>query len=266
MTSAAAAGTRRELDLAGCSVRYQRGGSGVPLLYLHGGFGVAGWMPWMERLAATHDLIVPDHPGWGQSPLPPWLDNIHDLAYFYLDFMRALELERVHLVGHSLGGWLAAEIAVRSTERLATLTLVAPAGLRAPGVQKFDVFLATHEATTRAAFHDQTFADQALAQPLDGDALDVHLQNRFALARVGWQPRLYDPHLHKWLHRIDIPTLVLWGADDRIVPIAHSVEFTSRIPGARSAVIAACGHSPHIEAVDAFVTAVAGQISASPGA
>ena len=266
MTTAATPGARREIDVDGCTVRYLRGGSGAPVLYLHGGFGVPGWLPWMERIAATHDLIVPDHPGWGQTPIPAWLDNIHDLAYFYLDFIDALELERVHVVGHSLGGWLAAEIAIRSTARIATLTLVAPAGLRAPGVQKFDVFLATHEATTRAAFHDPTFAERALAQPLEGDALDTHLQNRFALARVGWQPRLYDPHLHKWLHRIDVPTLVLWGADDRIVPIAHSGEFTSRIPGARAVTIPACGHSPQIEQVDAFVDAVSRQVSDSPGA
>jgi len=252
VTSTASAATRRRLEVAGCTVSYRRAGSGPPLLYLHGGFGVTGWLPWMERLAATHDLIVPDHPGWGSSPMPSWLDNIHDLAYFYLEFLNALGLERVHVVGHSLGGWIACEVGVRNTSRLATMTLVAPAGLRAPGVQKFDIFLATREATIRAAYHDQALATAALAQPLEGEALDVDLQNRFATARVGWQPRLYDPHLHKWLQRIDVPVLVLWGADDRIVPLAHSTEFTSRIPGARAAVIPNCGHIPQIEQLDAF--------------
>jgi pimeloyl-ACP methyl ester carboxylesterase len=262
VTTTASAGTRHELDVDGCTVSYQRAGAGPPLLYLHGGFGVTGWMPWMDRLAAAHDLIVPDHPGWGRSPMPSWLDNIHDLAYFYLDFMKALGLERVHVVGHSLGGWIACEIGVRSTARLATLSLIAPAGLRAPGVQKFDIFLATREATTRAAYHDPALAERVLAQPLEGDALDVDLQNRFSTARVGWQPRLYDPHLHKWLHRIDVPVLVLWGADDRIVPLAHSAEFTSRIPGARAVVIPNCGHVPQVEQLGAFTDHVTGFIAA----
>jgi pimeloyl-ACP methyl ester carboxylesterase len=244
---------RRELELDGCTVSYQRAGTGPALLYLHGSNGIPGWTPWLDRLAAGHDLIVPDHPGWGRSPMPPWLDNIHDLAYFYLDFMHALELERVHVVGHSLGGWIACELAVRATARLASLTLVAPVGLRAPGVQKFDIFMATREEATRAAYHDPAIAERLLAVPIEGDALDVDLQNRFATARVGWQPRLYDPNLHKWLHRIDVPTLVLWGADDRIIPIAHSAEFASRIPGARAATIPNCGHVPQVEQTDAFL-------------
>src|SRR5882762_11836350 len=102
----------------GCKIRIMRGGQGAPLLYLHGALGVSAWMPFMEGLSRRFDVIVPDHPGFGASDTPDWLDTIHDLAYFYLDVLADLDLDRVHLVGVSLGGWIAAELAVRNTRRL----------------------------------------------------------------------------------------------------------------------------------------------------
>src|SRR5689334_24586685 len=98
-----------------------RGGSGPPLVFLHGASGHTGWLPVFERLAQRFDVLVPEHPGFGASDDPPWLDRPADLAYFYLDLMAALGLERVHLIGTSLGGWIAAELAIRNTARLASL-------------------------------------------------------------------------------------------------------------------------------------------------
>ena len=256
MTATASADTRHSIEVNGATISYRRGGAGTPLLFLHGASGLDGWTPWMERLAAAHDLIVPDHPGWGRSDMPEWFDNVHDLAYFYLDFIDALGLDRVHLVGNSIGGWIACEMAIRSTARLTTLALVAPAGLRVAGVQRFDIFLASREALTRAIFHDPALAEQLLATPPAGETIDVYLRNRYATARVGWQPRLYDPHLAKWLHRIDIPTLVVWGENDRIFPLAMQAEFLRLIPGAQAATIPQCGHLPHIECTHAFVNAL----------
>jgi pimeloyl-ACP methyl ester carboxylesterase len=253
VTVTAATGERRSIAVNGANISYLRGGSGPPLLFLHGAGGIADWMPWMDQLAATHDLIVPDHPGWGRSDTPEWFDNVHDLAYFYLDFINALGLSNVHLAGSSIGGWIAAEIAIRNTARLATMTLIDPAGLRVAGVQRFDIFLASPEALTRAAYYDPAFAERLLAVPLEGDAIDVFLRNRYASARVGWQPRLYDPHLAKWLHRVDIPTLVVWGENDRIFPVAMQAEYLRLIPGSQAAVIPHCGHLPHVECTAAFV-------------
>ncbi len=253
MTATPLAATRRTtVTVNGAEIAYLRGGSGAPLLFLHGAGGIDGWAPWMDALAASYDLIVPDHPGWGRSETPEWFDNIHDLAYFYLDFIDALGLTGVHLMGNSIGGWIACEMAVRTTKNIATITLIDPAGLRVVGLERFDIFLASNEAHTRALFHDQSFADARLAVPIEGDALDRYLRNRYASARVGWQPRLYDPHLAKWLHRIDVPTLVVWGEYDRIFPVAMLDEFMRLIPGATSAVIPNCGHLPHIECTAAF--------------
>jgi pimeloyl-ACP methyl ester carboxylesterase len=246
-------GTRVGARIADCDVSYLRGGSGPPLLFLHGAAGVMRWLPWMDRLADAYDVIVPDHPGWGRSSTPEWFDHIHDLAYFYFDFIDALGLDRIHLVGHSIGGWLACEIAVRSTARLRTMTLIAPAGLRVNGAETFDIFLASPDTMVRTAFYDRSLADAQLAAPPSSpDDLEIALRNRFAAARVAWQPRLYDPHLAKWLHRIDVPTLVAWGENDAILPVDMQAEFVRLIPGAEALRIERCGHIPQIERPDAL--------------
>src|SRR5579883_2512773 len=111
-----AATTREEMpehhqsfvDIRGCRINLLRGGKGSPLLYLHGGGGGGIWLPFLDKLAQRFDVLAPEHPGFGRSDTPSWLDNLSDLAYFYLDVLEALELERVHLVGHSFGGWIAA--------------------------------------------------------------------------------------------------------------------------------------------------------------
>src|SRR5437868_15273447 len=118
-----------KISIRGCSIGLMRSGAGRPLLFLHGPGGAASWQPYMTDLAARHDVIVPEHPGFGQSDTPDWLDTISDLANFYLDFLDQLNLRNVDLVGHSLGGWIAAELAARNTNRLASLTLVAAAGI-----------------------------------------------------------------------------------------------------------------------------------------
>jgi pimeloyl-ACP methyl ester carboxylesterase len=140
--------TTEMMTLNGCSIEVLRGGSGTPMLFLHGAGGASVWAPYMEALARRFSLIVPSHPGYGRSDTPPWLDSLSDLAYFYLDFINALGLRDFHLAGNSLGGWLAAEIAVRSCDRLRTLTLVSPAGIHVKGVPKGDIFLWDDDAAS----------------------------------------------------------------------------------------------------------------------
>jgi len=131
------------VELDGCRVHLRRGGAGNPLLFLHGASGAPVVMPFMEKLAERFDVLVPEHPGYGQSDEPAWLENIHDMAYFYLDFLKQLGLKDVTLVGSSMGGWIAMEMAVRDTSRLSSLVLVSPAGIAAPGVKAADIFLRT---------------------------------------------------------------------------------------------------------------------------
>jgi pimeloyl-ACP methyl ester carboxylesterase len=207
----------------------------------------------MGRLAQRFDVIAPEHPGFGESETPAWLDTIHDLAYFYLDFLDQLDLDGVHLVGISLGGWIAAELAVRSTARLASLTLVGAAGLHVPGVEQIDPFLRTDEQRIRDFFHDQGRADEMIARVLKPELEDIALKNRTIVARLTWQPRSFDPHLEKWLHRIDVPTLLIWGDHDRLFPKEHAFAYQHRIAGAKTVIVPECGHVPHAEKADAFV-------------
>jgi pimeloyl-ACP methyl ester carboxylesterase len=239
--------------IRGCNIRLMRGGSGPPLLVLHGSSGAGAWLPFMRLLAKKFDMIVPEHPGFGESDMPDWLDTIHDLAYFYLDVLDSLELDALHLVGVSLGGWIAAELAIRNTRRLRSLTLVGAAGLHVPGIAQIDPFLLTDEQRIRAFFHDQSVADETVQRLLRPELEDVTMKNRIATAKLSWQPRGYDPHLAKWLHRIDVPTLLVWGADDRLFPQEHAFAYQQLIPGSKAVIVPECGHMPHIEKPAVFV-------------
>ena len=143
------------LDVRGTRIRVLRGGSGAPLIFLHGASGHVGWLPFLERLSQRFDVIAPEHPGFGASDDPPWLDRPSDLAYFYLDLIAALKLDRVHLMGTSLGGWIAAELAVRNTSRLASLTLVCAVGILAnDGAPMDDMFRMSAEENARRFYFD----------------------------------------------------------------------------------------------------------------
>jgi pimeloyl-ACP methyl ester carboxylesterase len=244
-----------------CKIKLMRGGSGPPLLFLHGSSGASAWLPFMQSLASKFDVIVPEHPGFGDSETPDWLDTIHDLAYFYLDFLAQLDLDRVHLVGVSLGGWIAAELAVRDTNRLASLTLVDAAGIHVAGATQIDTFLRSDEQRIRDFFHDPARAEEMIARVLRPELEDVTMKNRIATAKLAWQPRAYDPHLRKWLHRIDVPTLIIWGANDRLFPMEYAYAWQQLIPGSEAVVIPECGHVPQIEKPEIFVSELTGFIN-----
>jgi len=233
--------------IAGCKVQMLRGGKGAPLLFLHGGGGAGVWLPFFKTLADKFEVIVPEHPGFGRSDMPDWLDNIGDFANFYLEFMDKLGLTGVNLVGTSLGGWIAADLAVRDSGPLRTLTLVAPAGIHVQGVPKSDIFLWTPEQTVRNLFADPAMVEMALKRTPDEEERRRQMKNALTMAKVGWQPRLYDPHLRKWLHRIDVPTLIVWGDSDKVIPPAYGPAYRDLIPGSRLEVLKGCGHLPHIE-------------------
>jgi pimeloyl-ACP methyl ester carboxylesterase len=238
------------VEVDGCKTHLRRGGRGEPLLFLHGANGAPVVLPFMEKLAQRFDVLVPEHPGYGKSDEPEWLENIHDIAYFYLDFLKQLNLKNVTVVGSSMGGWIAMEMAVRDTSRLKSLVLSSPAGIAAPGVRAADIFLMAPEEMVRNLFVDQKLAEARLAQPED---IDVSLKNRHTTARLAWEPRLHDPYLPKWLHRIDVPVRILWGRQDRILPVAFVDVYRKLLPKAEISILENCGHLPHAEKPDEFV-------------
>jgi pimeloyl-ACP methyl ester carboxylesterase len=244
--------SQQYLEIDGCRINLRRGGAGAPLLYLHGASGAPVILPFMEQLAGSFDVLVPEHPGFGLSDEPEWLENIHDLAYFYLDFLRRLDLRNVLVVGSSIGGWLALEMAVRDTSRIRSLVLVAPAGISVPGLQPADIFMWSPEELVRNLFHDPKLAAARLAEPVTPEQVDIALKNRHAAARLAWEPRLHDPFLHKWLHRITVPVKIVWGENDRILPVGYARAFRELLPDAELDVIPACGHLPQVEHADRF--------------
>jgi pimeloyl-ACP methyl ester carboxylesterase len=247
--------SHRVRDIA---VRMQRDGRGEPLLFLHGAGGFPPWLPFFAKLAERYDVLVPEHPGFGKSDNPPWIRNVADLAMYYLDFLDELGAEKIHLVGHSLGGWTAAELAVRNTSRLASLTLMAPAGIRVKGIPSGDNFIWAADEGERNLFHDPSVADAALARTLSDEEADIELTNRFMAAKFGWEPRWFNPALERWLHRIKVATLVIWGDDDKLFPAAYARAWKERIPNSRVEIISNCGHRPHIERLDATLKTVLG--------
>jgi pimeloyl-ACP methyl ester carboxylesterase len=249
------------VEILGSKVFLRRGGVGEPLLFLHGAGGVPGWLPVFDQLAKSYHVIVPDHPWFGRSDSPDWLDDVGDMAYFYLDLMEKLGLRNVHVVGTSLGGWIACEIAVRSCERLKSLTLVSAAGIHVKGVPKADIFMMNPEETARSLFVDDKMVQQMLSMQPTPEQMDTIYKNRIATAKLGWQPRLFNPRLAKWLHRISVPTHVVWGDSDKIIPPPYADAFKKAISGSKLTMMPNTGHLPHMERVQPFVSAVTGFIA-----
>ncbi|MGP0089673.1 MAG: alpha/beta fold hydrolase [Xanthobacteraceae bacterium] len=229
------------------AVRLFRDGAGEPVLFLHGAAGVPPWNVFFEKLAGRYDVLVPEHPGFSTAENAATIRSVADAAMYYLDFLDGLATGPVHLVGHSLGGWIAAELAVRNCTQLLSLTLIAPAGIRVKGVPSGDNFLWGPEETARNLFYDQALAERRIAQVVTEEEADRALVNRFMAARLGWEPRWFSLSLERWLHRIKVPAFVLWGENDKLLPSAYAKRWGERVPGARVEIIDACGHLPHVE-------------------
>lgn len=227
----------------GLELKVQEAGSGTPLVFLHGAGG-SNWSPMLDALAQDFRVIAPEHPGFGLSKIPDWMMSIGDLALFYLDFLEAMELQDVHLAGHSLGGWLTAEIAIRNTSRLQSVTLMAPAGIANPDAPFGDIFVWSPEESARAQFHNQELAEKRLATPPN---LDIVLQNKAAVARLAWSPRLANPQLPFWVHRIDKPSHLVWGRQDKVIPFACHDAWVKGVEGIKLSAIDECGHAIHNE-------------------
>jgi pimeloyl-ACP methyl ester carboxylesterase len=248
----------RELVVRGTPIHMLQDGAGPALLFLHGAGGAARWLAFQERLAANFTVYFPSHPGHGGSPAAEWIEHISDLTFHYLDLLDQLELERVHLVGASFGGWIAAEMATMASHRLASLVLIDPVGIRVDGWIYPFLFGMDIPEIVATLFHNP-MAALALAPPDQSiDTLALQYRQGAALARVAWNPYLYDPLLRRRLARIAAATLLCWGAHDRLAPLAPCGEtWAKAIPGARLQVFDDSGHVPHLEEADAVADVVA---------
>jgi len=238
---------RIDLEVSGVRLSAQTAGSGKPVLFLHGAAGAMEPLPYFDALAGAYALTLPDHPGFGHSENPDWIRTVDDIAMLYLDALEALDLRGVHLIGHSLGGWIAAELVIRDRSRIASLTLIDPAGVRVKGIAIADNFIWTPEETAHALYYDRARAERVLAWVPTDEEADIVVANRFAAAKLAWQPRWYDPNLPKWLHRARVPALVIWGAHDNLFPPSYADAWCELLPDARRLLVEEAGHLPHVE-------------------
>jgi len=246
------------LSIAGVDLEILRRGAGRPLVLLHGLTPVAPDAPFLADLAGDVEVFAPTHPGFGHAPRPDGFDTVYDLVHLYLALLDRLPYEKVTLMGLSFGGWLAAEIAVKCAHRLDKLILVDAVGIKVSDRETpdvLDLFNTSPAEVRRRRWHDPaTWAPDYDAME---DAEIVALaRSRDALCLYAWQPYMYTPQLTRWLTRISVPTLVLWGASDGVVSPAYGRAYSARIPGARFDVIDGAGHHPEIEQAKAFVDKV----------
>jgi pimeloyl-ACP methyl ester carboxylesterase len=242
----------KKVSINGCAIYIREIGAGEPLVYLHGAGGADTSWPMLQGLSDLRHVIVPDHPGFGRSDVPPWFASIHDLAYAYLDLFEALDLKRIHLVGMSLGGWLAVQIAVRSTQRIAALSLICPAGFRGGNTAIGDLFAWDPAQRVQQLVHDPALAARINALPRSPEQLEIAQRNWAATLKVGQPTQWADPQLEAWLHRIDVPLQLLWGAEDRLFPLPYARRLQGLLGRSlnRDAplhVIENCGHMPQVE-------------------
>ena len=252
------------LDVSGVRVAYRRKGAGEPTLFFHGAGFTRMWLPFLEALSGGLELIAPEHPGYGETEMPDWLDGFDDLVIHYDEFLDALELETVHLVGYSLGGWIAAEFAAFYPKRLRSLTLITPAGLRILGKPIVNPIAMSPEQFLDLIFNDKT--NMGDVQP-DFESLDeiVHQFGEAAtLARLAWNPQ-YDLKLERRLARVGCPSLVVRAEHDRLIPDEMAERYAELLPNSRVEAIPGTGHAIAYEQPERTADAIVAFIRDVPG-
>jgi pimeloyl-ACP methyl ester carboxylesterase len=227
-----------------------KGGTGRPCLVLHGIEGNEGWLALHSRLAEQSTVYAPSHPGYGHTPCPDWITSVAHQAVFYNWFLESAGLDSVDLVGIGLGGWIAAQMAVMSSAHLAHLALVDAAGVRPRQGEILDIFVVPWRQVIEQSFFDAPRAAEYQriygAAPIQ-DFGGVREAGRTMAMRMCFKPYMYDPALPGMLAKIRVPTLIVWGNDDRIVPLECATLFQQAIPGAELKILDQCGHFAHLD-------------------
>ena len=258
--------TRRESFADGLTLRIDERGSGRPILVLHGGGGPQSVSSFAEALSARAYVLTPIHPGFAGEPRPQWFNSIDDLALTYLELLERLDLCDVMVVGFSIGGWIASELAVRDTTRLSSIVLVDAVGIEVEGHAIADVFPLTPDELSALSYHNPAAfrIDPATLSP---DQVAARAANFQALGVYGQEPGMHDPKLRRRLGRVRIPALVVWGESDGVVDADYGRAYAQSLPNARFKLIPEAGHVPQIEQPERLLTLVwefADSITATP--
>lgn len=249
------------IDVGEVRVACRRKGEGEPVLYLHGNGFTRMWLPFHDKLAESVDLIAPEHPGYGETEMPGWLGGFDDLVLHYDELLDVLELDTVHVVGYSLGGWIAAELAAFYPRRLRSLTLICPAGLRVPGRPAPNLIAMTTAAVWETLFNDPKVAESVMP---DYESMEevVHLYGEATtFARLAWNPQ-YDLALERRLRRVECPALVIGAEHDRVIPDAIADRY-GELLGARVERVDGTGHALAVEKPDQAAALITGHVASA---
>jgi len=243
----AGAGAVSSIAVNGTTIELVDRGHGRPIFFLHPGIGIDFDAPVLKALERGGRVI-------GTSQLPKGMNTVDDVSYFYLDLLEQLDLDDVLLVGVGLGGWIAAEIAVKNATRLAALVMGNPIGVKIGDRETrdiVDIWSIMPDEFNKLAYHDPKNGERDYKNLPEAASLAA-ARNREAYARLAWSPYMHNPKLKSRLHRISVPTLFLWGTADRILSESYGRGYGALVPNARFETIEHAGHFPHIEQPDDF--------------
>ena len=245
--------------IRGTDVQLFTGGSGPPLLYLHGAGGNPGWQPYHETLAQQYTVYAPSMPGFNGTQRPGWLSIINDMTHFNLELVEELSLERYVLMGSSMGGWLASEMAAMDQHKLKGMVLIGAAGIRPKEGEIAEIFMVSAQTRSGQRFYDPSQVadyEERYARELTAEEALVDHSNREMASRLCWKPYLNNPNLPFYLRKVTTPTLIVWGRQDAIIPVECGELYRQALSNSRLEVIDHCGHSPQIEKPEEFARLV----------
>lgn len=232
--------------IAGIKMHMTRGGSGSPVLVLHHDIGTVDSLPFYDTLASKHDVLIPHHPGWGKSERPAWTRHPRDMAAMYAWLLADLGLANASLVGLGFGGWIAAEMASLAPTSYHRLILVGAAGIKPPEGDIADQAIVSYIDYPQSGFHDlQAFGK--VYGDISTDQLEQWDIAREMSFRTAWKPYMYNQTLPHLLGGVKSPALVIWGDDDRIVPISAGKAYVAALGNATMTTVANCGHFAEME-------------------
>ena len=247
------------VEVAGTPIQLLKGGAGEPLLVLHGAEGNPGWLAYHQALSQQFTVYAPSHPGYDRSSRPDWISSMNDMAHFYRQFIEDLGVTPVRLMGFSMGGWLAAEIVAMCPSSVKSLVLVDAAGMKPQAGEIAELLMVSPEVANKLRFYDPTQVpdyDTIVNRPRTPDEEAVHWRNREMTSRLCWKPYFHNPKLPAYLRGVQVPTLIVWGKYDAIIPRQCGELYQQALANSRLHVIDRCGHSPALEKPQEFLHVV----------
>jgi pimeloyl-ACP methyl ester carboxylesterase len=239
---------------ADLEVTVDQHGDGRPVLLLHGGGGPPSMGPLPSALAEDFAVMTPVHPGFAGTPRPEWFTGIDDIALSYLQLLEHRDLRDVLVIGSSIGGWIASEMAVREHQRITGTVLLNAVGITVDGIELADFFSLTPQQLIAYSFHDPAAAPDPTQLP--PQARDIQAANAATLAVYAREPYMHDPKLRRRLALVPTPVAVIWGQSDQIALEAYGRAYAASFPNARFEPIPNAGHLPHLEQPDQVLGAI----------